>query len=229
MIPLPETPEKDAPAGCAGFVAIFGGSEPTASGAGTTKTIPHVESRPRSAVDPRRDDVSYARPVVLASPVRGKRILIPPAPADRAAGGAAGSGIGSGSRSCSATPKKRKRRDAINAVAPRPLKSSRRGQSDTPGPAHSVAEYLANTQRGREAVASISEGTGGWLGVGCMGESAEVASVFFTTSNFLWTFGGWGEGFARLESCPRAIIRIVYRAEVVECKGLREEKDNGLW
>lgn len=54
--------------------------------------------------------------------------------------------------------------------------STRRRQPKTPEPAHSVEEYLANTQRGREAVASITEGTGAWVGV-------ELQNFAF--------FGGW--------------------------------------
>lgn len=52
-----------------------------------------------------------------------------------------------------------KRRDFYAPPAPRVFKSPRRG-ANVPGPAHSVEEYLANTNRGKEAVASIQQGTG---------------------------------------------------------------------
>lgn len=171
MSPAPETPLKDSSplelvTTASADASACSDAAAAAATTTTTKTIPHKESNSQSAADPRRE-LAYTRPVIVASPVRGKRILMPPAPADRAAGGAAGNssnagGSNGGNGGGSSKPKKTKRRDSANAVAPRPLKSSRRGQSETPGPAHSVEEYLANTQRGRDAVASISEGTGGW-------------------------------------------------------------------
>ncbi|CAM9646112.1 unnamed protein product [Scytosiphon promiscuus] len=65
-------------------------------------------------------------------------------------------------RGAGAGSKKNKRRDFYAPVSPRLFKP-RRGQSESPGPAHSVEEYLANTQKGIEAVASIKEGTVFWI------------------------------------------------------------------
>lgn len=58
--------------------------------------------------------------------------------------------------------KPEKRKDLNASPAPRSVKSSRRG-APVPGPAHSVQEYLANTQRGTAAVASVKKGTGAWV------------------------------------------------------------------
>lgn len=43
---------------------------------------------------------------------------------------------------------------------PRVSKTPKRGQTDAPGPAHSVEQYLANTGKGVDAIASIRPGTG---------------------------------------------------------------------
>lgn len=75
------------------------------------------------------------------------------------ASAAVASGSGSGGNGYGAGVKKSKRRDWSSPAPPRAFKP-RRGQPESPGPAHSVEEYLANTKKGTEAVASILEGTG---------------------------------------------------------------------
>ncbi|CAM9237786.1 unnamed protein product [Ectocarpus fasciculatus] len=90
-------------------------------------------------------------------PGGGKKISVGPAPAAdaNASSSAAAKGGGGGGK------KKKKRRDF--STPPPPRSKPRRGQSESPGPAHSVEEYLANTKKGTEAVASITEGTVFWI------------------------------------------------------------------
>lgn len=87
-------------------------------------------------------------------PGGGKQISMGPAPASaaNASSSVTAKGRGGGDK------KKSKRRDF--SAPPPPRSKPRRGQSESPGPAHSVEEYLANTKKGTEAVASIKEGTG---------------------------------------------------------------------
>lgn len=63
-----------------------------------------------------------------------------------------------------AVAKKGSKRRSLAGLASslRVVKATRRGQPEAPGPAHSVEEYLANTEKGIKAVASIKEGTGEW-------------------------------------------------------------------
>ncbi|CBJ33382.1 expressed unknown protein [Ectocarpus siliculosus] len=90
-------------------------------------------------------------------PGGGKKISMGPTPASaaNASSSVTAKGRGGGGK------KKSKRRDF--SAPPPPRSKPRRGQSESPGPAHSVEEYLANTKKGTEAVASIKEGTVFWI------------------------------------------------------------------
>ncbi|CAM9893904.1 unnamed protein product [Ectocarpus sp. 6 AP-2014] len=90
-------------------------------------------------------------------PGGGKQISMGPTPAAaaNASSSVTAKGRGGGGK------KKSKRRDF--SAPPPPRSKPRRGQSESPGPAHSVEEYLANTKKGTEAVASIKEGTVFWI------------------------------------------------------------------
>ncbi|CAM9143068.1 unnamed protein product [Ectocarpus sp. 4 AP-2014] len=90
-------------------------------------------------------------------PGGGKQISMGPTPAfvANASSSVTAKGRGSGGK------KKSKRRDF--SAPPPPRSKPRRGQAESHGPAHSVEEYLANTEKGTEAVASIKEGTVFWI------------------------------------------------------------------
>ncbi|CAB1114580.1 unnamed protein product [Ectocarpus sp. CCAP 1310/34] len=90
-------------------------------------------------------------------PGGGKQISMGPIPASaaNASSSVTAKGRGGGGK------RKTKRRDF--SAPPPPRSKPRRGQSESPGPAHSVEEYLANTKKGTEAVASIKEGTVFWI------------------------------------------------------------------
>lgn len=92
----------------------------------------------------------------------------PASKTDRSKSALSAAAGGGESASSSVNLRKRpdKRKDLNAAPAPRSVKSSRRGAS-VPGPAHSVQEYLANTQRGTEAVASVRRGTGASVALLC--------------------------------------------------------------
>ncbi|CAM9536594.1 unnamed protein product, partial [Ectocarpus sp. 13 AM-2016] len=90
-------------------------------------------------------------------PGGGKQISMGPTPASAANASSSVTAKGRGGSG----KKKSKRRDF--SAPPPPRSKPRRGQSESPGPAHSVEEYLANTKKGTEAVASIKEGTVFWI------------------------------------------------------------------
>ena len=89
---------------------------------------------------------------------------LPATPVGAATAAAATATPAKGSTEKGSGRKKSKRRDFSTPPAGRAFKTPRRGQPEAPGPAHSVEEYLANTQKGIEAVASITAGTGALRG-----------------------------------------------------------------